>query len=143
MWTRSQLPDRAARRSGASLLEVMIAMVILSVGLLALQAFAMSAVRSLALAERTTRSSAAAVTSLEQAIGQLLLDSIPADLECLLQDGSSFRRDALEEPALERYRVSVSLTPPPSHSALRPIYLETIVRSSGAIYPAADPGVCP
>jgi type II secretory pathway component PulJ len=130
-------------RSGGTLPEVVISMIILSVGLLALQVFALSAGRSLALSERTTRNSVAAVTALEAAVALLLLDSVPEALDCVLADGGRLVRESVEQPELQRTRVAVSLVPAPGASAQSGFVLTTIVRTQGDFRPATSSDGCP
>jgi type II secretory pathway component PulJ len=130
-------------RSGGTLPEVVISMIILSVGLLALQVFALSVGRSLALSERTTRNAVAAVTALEAAVALLLLDSVPEALDCVHADGGRLVRESVEQPELQRTRVSVSLVPAPGASAQSAVVLTTIVRTQGDFRPATSSDGCP
>lgn len=62
---------------GFTLIEVLIALVILAVGILGLEALGIYAVRTVAQADRNSRSAATATLYLEDALQQLRGDSIP------------------------------------------------------------------
>jgi prepilin-type N-terminal cleavage/methylation domain-containing protein len=68
---------RVRTEAGFTLLEVLAAMVILSLGLLSLEALGIGAAKSIALADRTTEFATIASDSLDSALHQLRRDVIP------------------------------------------------------------------
>ena len=77
----SRCVERALyKASGFSLIEILVAMVILSIGIMGLQAVAMSAVRTVAIADRQTRVAAHASDSLEAALYRLRSGMLPSEL---------------------------------------------------------------
>jgi prepilin-type N-terminal cleavage/methylation domain-containing protein len=67
-------------RSGFSLIEVLIALVILAVGLLGLQALGIGAARSTAIAQKNSRAAALATRYLESAMAELRTGQVPDEI---------------------------------------------------------------
>lgn len=70
--------ERPDGRKGFTLVEVLVAMVIFAVGLLALEAMAIGAARSVARADRQSEYTTAATVQLEQVVQRVLLGQNPA-----------------------------------------------------------------
>jgi prepilin-type N-terminal cleavage/methylation domain-containing protein len=70
--------ERRHGREGFTLVEVLVAMVIFAVGLLALESMAIGAARAVARADRQSEYTAAATVQLEQVVQRVLLGQNPA-----------------------------------------------------------------
>lgn len=115
---------RAGPPGGFTLIEVLIALVILAVGLLGLQALGVIAVRSTALAERNTRAAALATEHLEDALERLRVDELPEQYTCTLAGGDRVAREVRVNPNNDHLvRVTVTVTPEPRGSTPRPLTL--------------------
>jgi prepilin-type N-terminal cleavage/methylation domain-containing protein len=104
---RAELSDR----SGFTLVEVLVAMVILAVGLLGLEALGIGVVRSLSLAQRQSQYATLASDSLESALHQLRGGTLPPDF-CLdgLPRGDRMSR-SLARPQPNLVQVTVRVIP--------------------------------
>jgi prepilin-type N-terminal cleavage/methylation domain-containing protein len=129
--------------SGFTLIEVMIALLLLSVGLLGLEALGVVAVRSVALADRNSRSAVVASLYLEDAIQQIRRNRVPGPcINQLLENGDRVTRlvqmgGSLNVPS----RVTVTVTPEPRGSTPRPYTVSSLVFSPGT---TTTPGnACP
>jgi prepilin-type N-terminal cleavage/methylation domain-containing protein len=113
----SSRPQRAASRrrsgkaAGFALLEVLIAMIILAVGLMALQALSIAAVHRSAAAEQNTRAALIASRYLEEALEQLRREQLPASFACTLENGDQVSRSVATEGSSRLARVTVEVTP--------------------------------
>jgi prepilin-type N-terminal cleavage/methylation domain-containing protein len=117
------------RRDGFTLIEVLVAMVILAVGLLGLEALGIHAFRSVALAERNSQAATIATMYVEQAIGELRSASatVPAPVSTTV-DGYTVVREAPCTPAggpAAQVRVRVTVTPPARGPAANPLSLRS------------------
>lgn len=106
---KTKTPPRSSGR-GFTLIEVLIAMVLLAVGLLGLQSLGVSAVRSTALAERNSRSATTASQYLEEAIGEFRQGRVPAQLCRPLANGDSVSR-SINISNAQRPEITVEITP--------------------------------
>lgn len=125
-------------RNGFTLIEVLIAMVILAVGLLGLEALGVSAVRSLGLAQRNSEASAAASHYLEEAIGQLTqyqeagTAALPEQFCLTTPFGKASQRIVLSSGG-QVVRVTVTITPRTGGTASPPLITTSHYFSSKAI----------
>ena len=119
--------ERAARAdAGFTLIEVLIALVILAVGLLALEAMGIGAARMVARAQNQSEYAAAASDTLEKTLNRIKAGSGAAGTSSYtLSDGAgvalTVARTDLDNAstALDLWRVTVTVTPP-SGGVLRP-----------------------
>lgn len=134
---------RALRNSGFTLVEVLIALLILSVGLLGLQAVTLSAVRASALAEQNTRAATTATHFLEEAMEPLRRNVLPPSLSCALSTGYEVNRTV----ALLNVHVAhieVRVTSPPRRTVAPPVLVQTHAYSNLGFSPSPEgTGVCP
>lgn len=109
MENRSEPGYEGLAGGGFTLVEVLVAMVILVVGLMGLQALGIGAARSIALAERQSRYATIAGDSLESAMDQLRRRVIPARFcQVDLPHGDRVSREVdLSNPMLARVTVAV------------------------------------
>jgi prepilin-type N-terminal cleavage/methylation domain-containing protein len=100
--------------AGVTLVEVLVAMLILSVGLLALQALTAAAIRTAGRADRSTHASIVATSYMEDALAWLRAGRLPPALDCTLANGDAVARSAraVEDPRLAAVEVRVELRPP-------------------------------
>lgn len=117
--------------NGFTLIEVLIALVLLSVGLLGLEALGIMAVRSVALADRNSRSATVATLYLEDAVQQIRQNMRPASCtNQLLANGDRVTRAVVMGGALNvASQVTVTVTPEPRGSTPRPYTIGTRVFS--------------
>lgn len=101
---------RSPAAAGSTLVEVLAALLILAVGLLALQAAMMASVRASSQAERQTQSVAIGARYLEDGLLELRLGRLPPSFDCVLPGGNVVHRHAqvLEDPNLAIVQVQVS-----------------------------------
>ena len=130
------MPD--ARR-GFTLIEVLIALVLLAVGLLALQALGVSAARSTAWAERNSRAAALATRYLEEALLDLRHARVPPQL-CLTTDKED--RVSRTVSVAEPRRPAVEVTVTPRGSGSQPYTIRTWAYSPTPL-PPPDGTPCP
>jgi prepilin-type N-terminal cleavage/methylation domain-containing protein len=99
--------------SGFTLIEVLVAMVVLAVGLMGLQALGVGAARSVAMAERHTSYTSIASDSLESAMHQLRDGNVPTQFcQGDLRFGDRLSRIVdLSNPALAQVTVRVIPNP--------------------------------
>lgn len=105
--------EHAGKREGFTLIEVLVAMVILALGLLGLEALGIGAARSIALAERQSDYATIASDSLESALFQLRQGGIPMQFcrtDLPFQDKMSREVD-LTNPQLAQVTVTVIPNP--------------------------------
>lgn len=120
---------KQAREGGFTMVEVMVAMVILAVGLLGLEALGIGAIRSVSLADQNSRAAAIATAHLEDAIQRIHRSDIPPScLDQPLAGGDRLTREVVisNDPA-EPHRVVVTVVPEPRGGAERPYTLATHV----------------
>ena len=126
-------------RRGFTLIEVLIALVLLAVGLLALQALGVSAARSTAWAERNDRAAEVAIRYLEESLLDLRHARVPAQLCLTTEKGDRVSRMvSVAEP--RRPTVEVAVTPRASDS--RPYIIRTWAYSPTPL-PPPDGTPCP
>lgn len=114
---------RAAGREGFTLVEVLVAMVILAIGLLALEALAIGSARMVARADRESQYTALATEHMERVLERIDQGQNPASDRVDEADGSVVQwvvnRVALGAQFV--YTVSVTVTPPAYQTTLQPI----------------------
>lgn len=100
-------------RDGFTLIEVLVAMVILAVGLLALEAMGIGAARAVARADETSEYTAMASDELERALAQVVRGPIPATGQRTVNGANVFTQVSSVDGGGQRfYTVSVTVTPP-------------------------------
>lgn len=110
---------RTANEEGFTLVEVLIAMVILAVGLLGLEALAIGAARSVSLAERQSGFAVIAADSLESAMHQLRENQMPTQFcQSDLAFGDRLSR-AVDASDPQLVTVTVSVLPDPDAPTAR------------------------
>lgn len=104
-------------REGFTLVEVLVAMVILAVGLLALEAMGIGAARMVARADRESELTALASDRLERVLNEVDRGQNPASGETSL-DGSVVQTVVNTQAvgASTLFTVTVTVTPPPNQS---------------------------
>lgn len=113
---------------GFTLIEVLIALVLLAVGLLALEGLGIYAIRSVALAGTNSRAANVAMRYLEPALDSLSRGHFPASLNCSLANGDRIVRVVnVSNPRLPQ--VTVTVTPAPTALAAAPITVNSYVYS--------------
>ncbi|CAN5679076.1 hypothetical protein BH23GEM3_BH23GEM3_23920 [soil metagenome] len=127
------------RVGGFTLIEVLIAMVIMAVGLLALQGLGVMAVRMVGGADKNTRAAATASFYTEDALRQLSRNRTPAPLNCPLPGGGSLSRTVDVSSTLRKVRVEV--TPATSWASLQPLVVESSLFNPSAL--TTGNGSCP
>jgi type II secretory pathway component PulJ len=132
-----------ASRAGATLVEVVVAMVLLAVGLLALQAMGMAALHSVGVAERNSRAVAMASRYLEEALEQLRQDRLPAPFACTLASGDEIARVVVEVGDPQLVEVRVQVTPETRGATPQPYTVSAYVFSPRGFSPATDSSACP
>lgn len=115
---------RIRGREGFTLLEVLVAMVILAIGLLALEAMAIGSARMVARADRESQYSALATERLESVLQRIDQGQSPASGETDEGDGATVAtvvtRDVVSTSNV--FTVTVTVTPPPGQGwSLRPV----------------------
>ena len=130
-----------AQRDGFTLIEVLVAMIILAVGLLGLEALGIGAVRAIALAERNSRAAEVAQRYLEDAIVQLRAGDVPGNCDgVLLADGSRVTREVVPD---QRSSVTVTIVPRSGGAAAQPytitsyVFRQAIPTGAGRACPAS------
>lgn len=117
---RSVTAGRTLRERGFTLIEVLIAMVILAIGLMGLQALGVRSVRSLGEADRNSRAAATATRVLENALGQLRMSALPARMCQTLANGDVVSREVDVMANRRLVQVTVTVTPEPRGTVPRP-----------------------
>ena len=122
----------AERTDGFTLIEVVVAMVILALGLLGLEALGIGAARSIAIADRQSSYATIASDSLDSALHQLRLGSVPTQFcQTDLKFGDRLSRQIdLSNPHLAQVTVRVIPNPdspnvPESFQMASALYLQT------------------
>lgn len=132
-----------SRQDGFTLIEVLIALVILAVGILALEALGIYAVRAVAQADRNSRAAAVAALYLEDALQQIRTDRIPGScINKVLPNGDVVSRSVVVGTSFSvPSRVTVALTPASRGRVEQPYtisgygYTPTILTVSGNACP--------
>lgn len=110
-------------RAGFTMIEVLVALIILAIGLLGLEALGIVAVRSVGIANRNSRSAAVATRYLEDALQQIQQDTARPQ-SCtgkLLPNGDVVTRTVfIANTASEPSRVVVTVTPEARGTTQRP-----------------------
>ena len=103
----------AAGQTGFTLVEVLIALVILAVGLLALEGLGVYAVRAVAQADRNSRAATVATLYLEDALQQIRTDRRPPSCpSTVLPNGDRVDRTVFPSTSFPvPWRVTVTVTP--------------------------------
>lgn len=115
---------RLRGREGFTLVEVLVAMVILAVGLLALEALAVGSARMVARADRESQYSALATERLESVLQRIDQNQNPATNESEEDDGAVVFTEVAQAAVGGRsvFTVTVTVTPPETSSwTLRPV----------------------
>lgn len=114
---RATEPRRRRGREGFTLVEVLVAMVILAVGLLALEAMGIGAARMVARADRESELTALASDRLERALNRVDMGQVPQGGVEDLQ-GNSVATVVGQTAVAGRtlYTVTVTVTPPPNQT---------------------------
>jgi prepilin-type N-terminal cleavage/methylation domain-containing protein len=136
--------DRTGRSPGGfSLVEVLIAMLILAVGLLALQALTIASLRAGGQADQNTRAVASATRFLEGGMSELRQGRLPAPFDCTLANGDVVVRtsEILDDPNLAV--VQVQVTPETPGSPAVPHTLSTYVYSADGFSAPEAAFACP
>lgn len=104
---------RRGRRAGFTLIEVLVAMVILAIGLLALEAMGMGAARAVARAGKSSEYTALATDRLERALNTARQGTAPAPADVTV-DGARVQTTVGTAVSGTRtlYTVTVTVTPP-------------------------------
>ena len=131
---------RPRNREGFTLIEVVVAMVILAVGLLGLEALGIGAARSNALAERQSGYATIAGDSLESAMHQLRRQALPSQFcrSDLAHGDRLSRRVDLGTPQLATVTVTVIPNPDSPNAPANDFAI-----SSSVYLPVAIPGTVP
>lgn len=122
MKTTASEPRRG--REGFTLMEVLVAMVILAVGLLALESLAIGGARMVARADRQTELTALGSAQLEQVLQRIELGQNPGGSDAT---SNGFRTQTVVDRVAAgtghwAFRVQVTVTPPPNQKfKLNPI----------------------
>lgn len=140
---------RRSGRGGFTLIEVLIAMVLLAIGLLALAGLGTSAVRTVGLADRNTRAAALASAWLEDGLSLLRrpVPERPPAFSCTLSpSGDQIVRQVVVDAATPNLpRVEVTVTPPARGGTSRPYTVSSSVfinQPLPATAPANAPNPC-
>lgn len=104
---------RALSVGGFSLIEVLVAMLVLATGLLAVQGLSAVAIRSSGLAERNSRAAATSTHHLEGALQRLRRGELPSSFACTLAGGDevSLSVAVMGDPRLAVVEVRVLIEP--------------------------------
>lgn len=134
----STVPSRRplADQSGFTLIEVLVAMVILALGLLGLEALGIGAARSIALADRQSDYATIASDSLDSALFQLRQGTVPSQFcQTDLPFGDRMSREVdLTNPQLAQVSVTVIPNPDSSNAPSSPFAI------SSSLYLQTPPG---
>jgi prepilin-type N-terminal cleavage/methylation domain-containing protein len=114
-------------RSGFTLAEVMVALLILSVGFLALIPLGASGTRLVAAADRRTQRTVQAMTELERAALRLRFEGELADSAWTLPNGDTFVRTVTYQSGQELWTVTVQVAPPPPAPGTQAVTLRSHV----------------
>ncbi len=122
--TEGRARARGRGRAGFTLVEVLVAMVILAIGLLALEAMAVGSARMVARADRESQYSALATERLEGVLQRIRQNQDPPSDETDEEDGATVAtlvtRDVVD--GRDIFTVTVTVTPPPDQGwSLRPV----------------------
>jgi prepilin-type N-terminal cleavage/methylation domain-containing protein len=117
--------------SGFTMIEVLIAMVLLAVGLMSLQALSVHAFGSVARAEQTSRATVLASERLEEALIQLRNGVVPANLCAVIEGDTLSRRIDLTNPNMPA--VDVTAVARSSSGTRRPITLSSFIYAENPI----------
>ena len=114
MTTGAGLPSPRTGRAGFTLVEVLIAMVVLAVGLLALESLAIGASRSIATANRMTEYTLIASQQLETVQERLRNTDNPGSTDERLANGTRVQTVVAQNalPTGTLWTVTVTVTPP-------------------------------
>lgn len=128
---------------GFTMIEVLVAMVILALGLLGLEALGIGAARSIALADRQSGYATIASDSLESALHQLRRGEIPSQFcDSGLRFGDRMSREVdLSDPQLARVAIRIIPAEDAPHTA-EPYDLESSVYLPAALVGSAPGAAC-
>lgn len=134
---------RVVSEHGFTLIEVLIALVILAIGILGLEALGIYAVRAVAQADRNSRSAATATLYLEDALQQIRNDRIPQSCTGkLLANGDRVTRlVTIGSSAATASRVMVTVTPASRGTLQQPYTVSGL--SYTPTRPTASGNACP
>jgi prepilin-type N-terminal cleavage/methylation domain-containing protein len=118
-------------RDGFTLVEVLAAMVILAVGLMALEAMGIGAARSVARADEVSEYTAVATDQLERTLAKVVRGPIPATGSATVNGANVFTQVSNTNGGGQRfYTVSVTVTPPSAARARLHLQPVTVVGSA-------------
>jgi prepilin-type N-terminal cleavage/methylation domain-containing protein len=125
---------RSRRAEGFTLIEVLVAMVLLAIGLMALQGMGIMAIKSVGFAERNTRAAAMASEWTEDGLNILRSNLQPEAFSCTLANGDQVERTLdVANPNLPR--VTVTVTPEPRGGTPQPYALSSSVFLPNGVSP--------
>lgn len=129
--------------AGFTLIEVLMAMVILAVGLLGLQGLSVAAIQTVGFADRGTRAAATAVLYVEDAVQQIRAGMTPGSCTGLALASGELVTRSVTIAAVPggASAVSVTVTPEPRRGAARPFSIEA--RTYSPVLPEVSGAPCP
>lgn len=136
--------SRSRGDQGFTLIEVLIALVIFAVGLLALEALGIGAVRATGLGERNSRAAATANLYLEDALIELRGGGVPAQLCDALSNGDIVSRAVTISSVNDKLAwVTVQVTPEPRGGSPHPFSVTSHQYSPNPYSGAPSGSSCP
>ncbi|HEX2076147.1 MAG TPA: prepilin-type N-terminal cleavage/methylation domain-containing protein [Longimicrobium sp.] len=125
-------PERRTGREGFTLVEVLVAMVILAIGLLALEAMGIGAARAVARADLQSEYTALATDRMERALSLIRQNQAVAGLDTVM-DGATLTTSVVQAAAGTRQSFTVTVTVTPTSSATRRVTLTPVTVVGRAI----------